>query len=98
MTPFPDLKGQAPLRLGHSLFEGLGVVALFLTSKVRLHCDLLSRKTLDPDALPFPDLKGQAPLRRYTPPPASSASVAPFPDLKGQAPLRPGTSRSPAPG
>ena len=37
--PFPDLKGQAPLRHGVSLFVDQGG-ELFLTSKVRLHCDV----------------------------------------------------------
>ena len=39
-------------------------MALFLTSKVRLHCD--KRISLSPQAQAnsFPDLKGQAPLRR----------------------------------
>ena len=39
-SPFPDLKGQAPLR--HSVFRGIDgkALALFLTSKVRLHCDV----------------------------------------------------------
>ena len=60
---FPDLKGQAPLRQ----LLGLVLVAdapLFLTSKVRLHCDPgegAARQGLCPA---FPDLKGQAPLRR----------------------------------
>ena len=38
VPPFPDLKGQAPLRRGDvdGAHDALG---LFLTSKVRLHCD-----------------------------------------------------------
>ena len=35
---FPDLKGQAPLRQDH-LAVAVGDDHLFLTSKVRLHCD-----------------------------------------------------------
>ena len=38
---FPDLKGQAPLRPGQA--EGaVREAILFLTSKVRLHCDRVS--------------------------------------------------------
>ena len=38
---------------------------LFLTSKVRLHCDDLVLSNVEGDPIrPFPDLKGQAPLRR----------------------------------
>ena len=40
--PFPDLKGQAPLRPRAWENGGGTVVALFLTSKVRLHCDFTS--------------------------------------------------------
>ena len=36
--PFPDLKGQAPLRLS-TVPEVRWFAYLFLTSKVRLHCD-----------------------------------------------------------
>ena len=39
-TPFPDLKGQAPLRLARRVRRGQIRVVLFLTSKVRLHCDV----------------------------------------------------------
>ena len=43
-TPFPDLKGQAPLR--HLIFPSSERVApLFLTSKVRLHCDVVTGGT-----------------------------------------------------
>ena len=40
MRPFPDLKGQAPLRRAN-LGQGIDdpIIVLFLTSKVRLHCD-----------------------------------------------------------
>ena len=37
--PFPDLKGQAPLRQPGDVAGPPAVVVLFLTSKVRLHCD-----------------------------------------------------------
>ena len=37
--PFPDLKGQAPLRHDELLHHGATLSNLFLTSKVRLHCD-----------------------------------------------------------
>ena len=37
---------------------------LFLTSKVRLHCDELWEQDQAAYREPFPDLKGQAPLRR----------------------------------
>ena len=36
---FPDLKGQAPLRRPRCPVHHHGSVVLFLTSKVRLHCD-----------------------------------------------------------
>ena len=39
VAPFPDLKGQAPLRRKHLLKRGPADPPLFLTSKVRLHCD-----------------------------------------------------------
>ncbi len=40
---------------------------LFLTSKVRLHCDLIRMTDLQVEARTFPDLKGQAPLRLVEP-------------------------------
>ena len=62
-SPFPDLKGQAPLRPtapgGRWRHD-----RLFLTSKVRLHCDLVIGFSYLSEGFPFPDLKGQAPLRR----------------------------------
>ena len=61
--PFPDLKGQAPLR---RLRHGHGVVErppLFLTSKVRLHCGVSLHWLGSGQGWAFPDLKGQAPLR-----------------------------------
>ena len=36
---FPDLKGQAPLRRELGEVARVFVLGLFLTSKVRLHCD-----------------------------------------------------------
>ena len=36
---FPDLKGQAPLRPEICEWSASVVPELFLTSKVRLHCD-----------------------------------------------------------
>ena len=85
-NPFPDLKGQAPLRPagkgGHVYFPNL-----FLTSKVRLHCDgAPSGGSLDRRCA-FPDLKGQAPLRPVDFDQVEFPDDA-FPDLKGQAPLR----------
>ena len=59
---FPDLKGQAPLRRisAHEVHFGGN---LFLTSKVRLHCDMETILPRGRGDVPFPDLKGQAPLR-----------------------------------
>ena len=63
--PFPDLKGQAPLRPAPISGEPQREEVLFLTSKVRLHCDpSVSDHIVTPGMRPFPDLKGQAPLRR----------------------------------
>ena len=86
-SPFPDLKGQAPLRPRLPRRPQGGPVSLFLTSKVRLHCDIKTAQGMGMSADPFPDLKGQAPLR---PGPAvrRAQHQGPFPDLKGQAPLR----------
>ena len=67
-VPFPDLKGQAPLRRTRATSAAGEEFALFLTSKVRLHCDSLFAPLPDVTSHPFPDLKGQAPLR-----PGSSA-------------------------
>ena len=61
--PFPDLKGQAPLRLGAQRDLCAGEYLLFLTSKVRLHCDYRGPGLSHAAGDPFPDLKGQAPLR-----------------------------------
>ena len=61
--------------------------ALFLTSKVRLHCDCTASWQYLPSPRPFPDLKGQAPLRLDYETDHGITRV-PFPDLKGQAPLR----------
>ena len=60
---FPDLKGQAPLRRGGVESEDGEGLVLFLTSKVRLHCDHRGPRGRDPRTSTFPDLKGQAPLR-----------------------------------
>ena len=46
---------------------------LFLTSKVRLHCDVSSMERSRPGSMAFPDLKGQAPLRL-----AAKADLQPF--------------------
>ena len=62
-------------------------VSLFLTSKVRLHCDKVEQLQARAIAAPFPDLKGQAPLRRGEALHHNGGAL-PFPDLKGQAPLR----------
>ena len=40
LNAFPDLKGQAPLRLVCPATGPKPIGGLFLTSKVRLHCDL----------------------------------------------------------
>ena len=61
--PFPDLKGQAPLRRVPEGFRERLPAALFLTSKVRLHCDGSEAALAVTASFPFPDLKGQAPLR-----------------------------------
>ena len=51
-SSFPDLKGQAPLRPDHVETDPPAAVALFLTSKVRLHCDTLTPVNPDlPSAL-----------------------------------------------
>ena len=63
--PFPDLKGQAPLRPLHGTDDAVRAATLFLTSKVRLHCDNLNIVAKNSAPLPFPDLKGQAPLRLF---------------------------------
>ena len=84
---FPDLKGQAPLRRSAcSSQDGTG--CLFLTSKVRLHCDNTIRASLKIILGPFPDLKGQAPLRHQLIELVTGLTSKAFPDLKGQAPLR----------
>ena len=85
---FPDLKGQAPLRLNQDVACRDVRLNLFLTSKVRLHCDsaalvsalyvrsglfLTSKVRLHCDLLP---------------PAVTVGRLQPFPDLKGQAPLR----------
>ena len=41
--PFPDLKGQAPLRTSTQGSYRASAASLFLTSKVRLHCDTGTR-------------------------------------------------------
>ena len=61
--PFPDLKGQAPLRRAFSSSKQARHCHLFLTSKVRLHCDKALWWAVLRAYFPFPDLKGQAPLR-----------------------------------
>ena len=61
---------------------------LFLTSKVRLHCDSQPYTSHRSRGSPFPDLKGQAPLRRPAGQLPATPRYPPFPDLKGQAPLR----------
>ena len=68
---------------------------LFLTSKVRLHCDRKDacRDRQVPAA--FPDLKGQAPLRLLLEQIRQHTETT-FPDLKGQAPLRRGVDDGPA--
>ena len=90
---FPDLKGQAPLR-PHGIQDKAIEKFLFLTSKVRLHCDKTRTGLFNTYIDPFPDLKGQAPLPRLGDR-HPHARRHPFPDLKGQAPLRP--ARRPPP-
>ena len=43
-VPFPDLKGQAPLRPLYAIGLDGRIHDLFLTSKVRLHCDHAPRQ------------------------------------------------------
>ena len=86
--PFPDLKGQAPLRPTAHEPHWRPCPCLFLTSKVRLHCDESIAQATPNTPAPFPDLKGQAPLRGPRQHPARHVQLPPFPDLKGQAPLR----------
>ena len=50
--PFPDLKGQAPLRHDKAK-RGLLLSSLFLTSKVRLHCDGFWEAEHGSTVLPF---------------------------------------------
>ena len=84
---FPDIKGQAPLRQGRLCRTSLARCDLFLTSKVRLHCDSPREPPAGSSTAAFPDLKGQAPLRRPDGHQRLGRQGA-FPDLKGQAPLR----------
>ena len=66
----------------------LDLPELFLTSKVRLHCDFARPGDGFYGPAAFPDLKGQAPLRRLCRDGFVRCDDS-FPDLKGQAPLRP---------
>ena len=84
--PFPDLKGQAPLRPRNRRQRGIDS-GLFLTSKVRLHCDLAAMHMVSGGSVLF--LTSKVRLHcdldfdvEELPQPV------PFPDLKGQAPLR----------
>ena len=74
LGPFPDLKGQAPLRPLRGQ-DGHPIYTLFLTSKVRLHCDRIAAQR--PERVPsaFPDLKGQAPLRPHRRPEAGAGAL-----------------------
>ena len=85
---FPDLQGQAPLRR-LNLTCPTNPPPLFLTSKVRLHCDRGCCANRGPVAAPFPDLQGQAPLRHGVALLQNQRQEVAFPDLQGQAPLRP---------
>ena len=82
--PFPDLKGQAPLRQRHAILKD-GRTTPFPDLKgqapLRLPDDVADVHLL---GVPFPDLKGQAPLRPVVPHDATEAETTPFPDLKGQ--------------
>ena len=86
--PFPDLKGQAPLRLVRHV-RGAGRHTPFPDLKGQAPLRLAhKRRPQHRRYSPFPDLKGQAPLRRHGELPRGSQGAS-FPDLKGQAPLRP---------
>ena len=74
--------------LGFLVVRVTVVSPLFLTSKVRLHCDRSGPTADKTSRPPFPDLKGQAPLRLDQARDVTSMTSGPFPDLKGQAPLR----------
>ena len=47
---------------------------LFLTSKVRLHCDRSKKSMILTPRSTFPDLKGQAPLRPFVATPSVTCS------------------------
>ena len=89
--PFPDLKGQAPLRLADNLALDPLYVDLFLTSKVRLHCDSLPTgvRIYVPGLFLTSKVRLHCDYRAYE---FSGNRIHPFPDLKGQAPLRPFTT------
>ena len=85
--PFPDLKGQAPLR---QLTGGLPSwyrrpAFPDLKGQAPLRRFQPNARALSQSS--FPDLKGQAPLRHAAGDDLSRGLHA-FPDLKGQAPLR----------
>ena len=87
-VPFPDLKGQAPLRLDAvhgALAQGR---ILFLTSKVRLHCDGLSGWGWCRRGCLFLTSKVRLHCDRADLYALGLSVEEPFPDLKGQAPLR----------
>ncbi len=65
------------------------VVALFLTSKVRLHCDYTRFRKYGgvPTGL-FLTSNVRLHCDERTPPDLFRMAALPFPDLKGQAPLR----------
>ena len=87
---FPDLKGQAPLRLRAFLYLVIYLL-LFLTSKVRLHCDRAPGSgRWKPTSMLFLTSKVRLHCDRSTSV-CGGATVRAFPDLKGQAPLRPVT-------
>ena len=89
--PFPDLKGQAPLRLADYDRDCVGEFGLFLTSKVRLHCDSLPTgvRIYVPGLFLTSKVRLHCDYRAYE---FSGNRIHPFPDLKGQAPLRPFTT------
>ncbi len=87
-VPFPDLKGQAPLRPAHPAAGSGFPGPLFLTSKVRLHCD---KPSLPWSTTTLRSLFLTSKVRLhcdYLDPPYLPATRRLFPDLKGQAPLR----------
>ena len=85
--PFPDLKGQAPLRLDVQADAAEAFESLFLTSKVRLHCDWRVLRDRPEELALFLTSKVRLHCDWRTHHEIAIRGL-PFPDLKGQAPLR----------